>query len=113
MTESRMRFERVVGRLFHLRHDDGELIAAHAGNDVKLARATAQAFADELKEFVADMVAERVVDALEVIEVEAEHRQALAALDALDLVIELLEQQRAVGQVGQGVVARHMRDAFF
>ena len=58
------------------------------------------------------MVAERIVDALEVVEVEAKHREALAALDALDLVIELFEQQRAVWQVGQRVVARHVRDTF-
>ncbi len=58
-------------------------------------------------------MAERIVDALELIEIEAEHRQALAALHALDLVIELLEQQHAIGQVGQRVVARHVRDAVF
>ena len=31
-------------------------------------------------------------------------------LHALDLVIELLQQQVRVGEVGQRVVARHMRD---
>ena len=92
MTESRMRFERVVGRLFHLRHDDGELVATHAGNDVELARASSQAFADQLQQFVADVMAERIVDALELVEIETQHRQALAALDALYLVVELLEQ---------------------
>ncbi len=87
-----------VGGLLHLRHDDGELVAAHACDHVELARAAAQTLADKLEQLVADMVAERVIDALEVVEVEAKHRQALAALDALDLVVELFEQQRAVGR---------------
>ena len=99
--------------MLHLRHDDGEFVAAHAGDDVEFARAAAQALADELEQLVADVMAERVVDALELIEVETEHGQAFAALDALDLVIELLEQQHAIGQIGQCVVARHVRDAVF
>ena len=107
-----LRKRRGVGSLLHLRHDDGELVAAHARDHVELARAAAQTLADQLEQLVADMVAERIVDALEVVEVETEHREALAALDALDLVIELFEQQRAVGQVGQRVVARHVRDTF-
>ena len=102
-----------VGGLLHLRHDDGELVSAHASDDVELTRAAAQALADELEQLVADMMAERVIDALEMIEVEAKHRQALATLDALDLVVELFEQQRAIRQVSQRVVARHVRDTFF
>src|SRR4029077_7031757 len=70
-------------------------------------------FADQLQEFIADMVAERIIDALELIKVETQHRQALATLHALDFVIELLQQQYAIGKVGQRVVARHMRDAVF
>ena len=55
-------------------------------------RASSQAFADQLQQFVADVMAERIVDALELVEIETQHRQALAALDALYLVVELLEQ---------------------
>src|SRR5581483_7457026 len=86
---------------------DGKLVTAHACDDVEFARATAQALADELEQLVADMMAERVVDALEVIEGEA-----LAALDALDLVVELFEQKRPVWKIGEGVMPRHMRDPF-
>ena len=76
-------------------------------------RASSQAFADQLQQFVADVMAERIVDALELVEIETQHRQALAALDALYLVVELLEQQHAVGQIGQRVMACHVRDALF
>src|SRR5262249_6840111 len=37
--------------------------------------------------------------------------QALAALDALELLLEALAQQHAVGEIRQRVVARHVRDA--
>ena len=47
------------------------------------------------------------------IEIEAEHRQALAAFDPFEIVLEPVAQQQAVGQVGEGIVTRHMRDAFF
>src|SRR4249919_3633268 len=81
-----------VAGLFHLRHDDSEFITAHARHDVELAGAPAQALTDQLQQFIADMMSERVVDALELIEVEAQYGEALATFDALDLVIELLKQ---------------------
>ena len=75
-----------VRGLLQLRHDDGELVAAEAGNRVELPDAAAQPVGDDLQQLVADRMSERVVDALEMIEVEAQHRQALAALDAPELV---------------------------
>ena len=53
---------------------------------------------------------ERIVDALEVIEVQIEHGQPFAAPDALERFFEPLEEQRAIGQAGQGVVMRRVRD---
>ena len=99
-----------VRGVLHLGHDDGELVAAQARDRVGLARAVAQPLAHQLQQLVADRMAERVIDALELVEVEAEHRQAFAAFDALELVLQRLAQQHAVGQVGQRVVARHVGD---
>ena len=55
---------------------------------------------------------ERVVDLLEAVEVEQQQRQrrALAVGDARRLV-ETVVQERAVGQVGQRVVIRQVREA--
>ena len=53
---------------------------------------------------------ERVVDALEAVEVEAEHGEALAAPQAQQRLLQLLAEQRAVGEVGQRVVAREVGD---
>ena len=56
---------------------------------------------------------QRVVDALELVKIKAQHSQAFAALDPLDLMVELLKQENTVWQIGQRVVTRHVRDAFF
>ena len=53
---------------------------------------------------------ERVVDALEAIEVEAEHGKALPTSQAQKRLLQLLAEQRAVGEVGQCVMARKVRD---
>ena len=72
----------------------------------------ADALRDGAEQLVADRMAERVVDALEIVEVEAEHRHRLAVrLDAREALGHLLAQQHAVRQFGQRVVARHVRDA--
>ncbi len=55
-------------------------------------------------------MAERVVDALEAVEVEAEHGEALAAPQALQRLLQLLAEQGAVGEVGERVVARKVGD---
>jgi hypothetical protein len=53
-------------------------------------------------------VAERVVDDLEAVQVEAEHGEAPAAPERF---VQPLAEQRSVGQAGQRVVVRHVRDA--
>ena len=58
---------------------DGELVAAEARHRVGFAHAAAQALGDRLEQRVADGMAERIVDLLEAIEVEAKHREAFAA----------------------------------
>ena len=57
-------------------------------------------------------MAERVVDFLEMIEIEAEHRELVAALGEPQGLFELLAEQRPVRQIGQRVMARHVRNLF-
>ena len=60
-------------------------------------------------ELVADMVAERVVDVLEVIEVDIEHRRRKAAAAHLDDgLFEPLAEIDAVGQAADRIVQRQM-----
>jgi hypothetical protein len=54
--------------------EHGELVAAEAGDGVAPAHALEQALADGGQELVAGLVAERVVDRLEPVEVDVEQR---------------------------------------
>ena len=55
-------------------------------------------------------MAKRIVDVLEVIEIETQHRKLIAAPDQPQGLFELLAEQRPVRQIGQRVMARHVRD---
>ena len=66
-----------------------------------------------LQELVAGVVAERVVDVLEAIEVEEQHgRLQTAALRQRDGLGEVLLQEHAVGQPGERVVVGEPPDLF-
>ena len=78
---------------------DGELVAAEAGRGVRAADARVEAAGDLDEHLVAGGVPERVVDRLEVVEVEEDDRQAAAlAAAAGDRLAHLLGEHRAVGE---------------
>ena len=61
-------------------HDDGEFVAAQAGNEIVAAYDLTQASRDVENELVTDMVAERIVDVLEMIEIDVEYGRSRAAI---------------------------------
>jgi hypothetical protein len=62
---------------FRSRRDDhGELVAAQAGHQADVADAVAQAFGHFDQQGVANRMAQAVVDALEVVEIQAQHGAA-------------------------------------
>ena len=65
---------------------------------------------DRLQKLVADVMTERIVDALELVDVDIEQRELTAAADLLQFALDLFAEQRPVRQVGQRIVMRHMRD---
>ena len=54
---------------------DGEFIAAEAGDEVLGPDRLAQPVRDALEEFVADQMSQRIVDALELVDVDIEDRE--------------------------------------
>ena len=63
------------------------------------------------QQHVADRVSERVVDVLEAVEIEEQHRKLAAApMRAGDRLSDAVGEQRAVRQSGQRVVVRHVDD---
>jgi hypothetical protein len=55
-------------------------------------------------------VAKRIVYALEFIDVDVQDRELLAAPGAFELVFQLVVEKRPIGQIGQPVKMRHVRD---
>ena len=87
-----------------VRQDHGELLAAVAGREVGFARAAPQHLGHVAQHFVAALVADRVVDRLEAVEVE--HQQAehgVVAFGARHLEGERLLETTMVEQPGQAV----------
>jgi len=95
-----------------IRRDNREFIAADARHGNVLGHAAAQAVGDAFEQRIAELVPERVVDVLEVVEVEVEHREPAIGAQVGDRLSQTFAQQHAVGQIGQSVVMRHMRDDF-
>ncbi|MNQ73525.1 hypothetical protein D3C85_882580 [compost metagenome] len=82
----------------------GELVAAHAREDVVGAQAALQLLGHPPQHAVAGIVAEGVVDQLEAVQVQVEHGHALAvALDARQGRLQRLVEAATVEQPGQGV----------
>ncbi len=94
------------------RKQDDELVAAQPRHGVAVAQAALEAIGDFLQQLVAGLVAQRVVDLLESIQVQEQHREppvvAMGLVDGLD---EQLAEQAAVGQAGQPVVIGEVLDA--
>ena len=84
---------------------DGELVAADAGDGVADAHARAQPLADRHEQVVAGVVTEAVVHGLEVVEVDEQHRHRLVA-PLLERVVEAVPEQRPVGELRERVVER-------
>ncbi len=85
--------------------EDRELIASQAGDAVGGPAAGAQALAYRDQQEVARTVAETVVDGLEIVEVEEQHRHhPTGATAPLHGVLHSLGEQHPVGQLGQGIV---------
>src|SRR4051794_18931321 len=86
---------------------DRELIGPEAADRVAGADDRLDRLRGLDQDAVARAVAEAVVDELEAIDVDEQHRDATArGLGAAQRELEVVEEQEAVGQPGQGVVQR-------
>ena len=98
-----------VGLAFRADLDDREFVAADARDGVGLAHQAAQPIADLGDQPVAGIVAERVVDLLEAVEIEHQQRDLLAgAAIAGQRLIEPVLEQGAIGEPGELIVQRLM-----
>ena len=101
--------DRRLARVADVVEQQRELVAAQPRDRVVRAQRRFEPARDGLQQLVAGRVAERVVDDLEAVEVEEQHRGAalgVVALGAADRLVEAVDEQHAVREAGQRVVER-------
>ena len=90
---------------------DGELVAAEPRGGVLGAQAGRQSLGGRAQQLVADRVAEAVVDRLEVVEIDEDHRELTAVAPAArERQGQAILEQRPVGEAGEVVVERLMAE---
>ncbi len=88
-----------------LLEEHAELVTAEAGESVLCSQARAHPRRGDLQQLVADVVTAGVVDVLEAIQVEVEHRERPAATPrAILRVADSVHEERAVRQTRQRIV---------
>ena len=96
------------------RGDHREFVAAEAGHQVAAAQRVRQPQGHVADQLVADRVSERVVDVLEVVEVDIEHRgRRRAGLHLVDHRFQPLAEEDAVGQAAERIVHGQMAQPRF
>jgi hypothetical protein len=103
-----------VGRIAHFLQHHDELVAAEPRHGVAAAQRPRQPRRHLLEDLVADVVAERVVDVLEPVEVEEHQRHAGAvAARVHERLAQAVGEQVAVGEAGEAVVVREPHELGF
>ena len=84
---------------------DAEFVAAEASACVTATGACREALGKGDEQAIAGLVPEAVVDRLEVVDVEEEHRDRLRlAASPLERVLDAIGKERTVGQAGKRIV---------
>src|SRR6202023_964271 len=91
----RRRISRMVDAALH----DRELVATEASHRIGLAHDVAQSLAHDLEQGVPHRMSEGIIDAFELVEIEAKHGARVAARDAMKRVSEPLAEQDAIRQI--------------
>ncbi len=84
--------------------NDRKFIPAYARDSIYLSHAEPKASSDLFQELVADGMPERVVDVLELVEIEIEESHLLAASSAGKRVLQTVAQQYTIGQFRECIV---------
>ena len=94
-------------------NEQHKLIAAQAGNGVAFAHGRTQTLADLYEQHIALLMAQDVIDALEIVQIHEHQGPVVAGLGTgFDGMLQAIEQQTAIGQLGQRVVKRQVANFF-
>ena len=106
--ENFLRHLRHVARIRQVLEQHRELVAAETRHGVALAHAGRQPPGGHPQRAVADVMPQRVVDDLETVEIEEQHRQRpVGPARPRERVLQALQEQCAVRQPREHVVVRH------
>ena len=95
--------------VLHALQYDHELIPTHAHHDILGAHGRANALRDGLQELVAGLVSARIVDVLEAIEIQEQHREHAAGLFCLfEVARQVGRQIQPIGEPGELIVVREV-----
>src|SRR6202042_3545316 len=86
-----------VRRILNAGLNDRKFVAAEPRDQISLADAPAQAQGDAFQELIADRVTQRVVDALEFVDVDVKQCDLFAILNLAELLLEPILEERAIG----------------
>jgi hypothetical protein len=105
--QARSRFPRSL--LVRVYQQDPELVASKPSDDVALAHPTREQARNLDERLIAGLVAERVVDVLQAVQIDEQHRRTLAVtLNAVDQPLERAHEAAAVGKVDEEVLMRQL-----
>ena len=105
--------EAAVCALVDTDQGDDKLVAAVASQNVLIAQHATKALADLTQQFIADVMAKRVVDRGEAIEVDDQQgAMIVVAACGRQRLFDQLMEQRAIGQARQAVVVDDLLHAF-
>ena len=85
------------------RQEHGKLLAAVTGRDVAVAHARAEDTGERSQRFVTGRVTIAIVERLEVVDVEHQHRQRLVPGAVLERLLDRLIEGAAVGEAGSRI----------
>lgn len=89
-----------LSRSLHCGLDDGEFVASQPRHEIGATDATAEAHGHGFQQLIADQMPEGIVDTLELVDIDIEHRQLFIRCDPGQFPFQLLVKQCAVGQIG-------------
>ena len=102
------------GVLAQVLEQDDELVSAEAGDGVAVGCAGGEPPGDLDQQLVADVVAAGLVEDLEIVEIDEQERPfSPAAPAARQRLLQTVQEQATVGQLGQGIVVGQMLDLLF
>ena len=107
----RARFDRMFAQVFQYQH---EFVAAQAGHGIVFAHAGCKPLCNLLQQQIADVMSERIVQRLEMIEVDEQQRAfSPAARAGYDRMLQPVLEQPPVGQFCERVIERQMLNLLF